>query len=109
MPVLAGAFLFSPERWEPRPPRPGGIARAANPVPRRAQTHGTGHCQWLKGAKGHGPIQVEDGEDVLVHDSAIQTRGFTSLAEGNEVEFEATTGPKGLQASNVRKVIQLRR
>jgi cold shock CspA family protein len=45
-----------------------------------------------------------DGQDVFVHYSAIQASGFRSLAEGDRVEFEVTRGPKGLQASNVKKV-----
>ena len=53
--------------------------------------------------EGYGFIQVEGGEDVFVHYSAIQAQGFKSLAEGDKVEFEVTKGPKGLQASNVRK------
>ncbi len=63
---------------------------------------GTG--KWFNDAKGYGFIQVEGGEDVFVHYSAIQAQGFKSLAEGDKVEFEVTKGPKGLQASNVRKV-----
>ena len=41
---------------------------------------------------------------MFVHYSAIQAQGFKSLSEGDKVEFEVTKGPKGLQASNVRKV-----
>ncbi len=55
--------------------------------------------------EGYGFIQVEGGEDVFVHYSAIQAQGFKSLAEGDKVEFEVTKGPKGLQASNVRKAM----
>ena len=62
-----------------------------------------GTVKWFNDAKGYGIIQVEGGEDVFVHYSAIQAQGFKSLAEGDKVEFEVTKGPKGLQASNVRK------
>src|SRR6266508_3889300 len=63
-----------------------------------------GHVKWFNDAKGYGFISQEDGEDVFVHFSAIQAQGFKSLVEGDKVEFEVTKGPKGLQASNVRKV-----
>lgn len=64
----------------------------------------TGSVKWFNDAKGYGFITQEGGEDVFVHYSAIQAGGFKSLAEGDKVEFEVTKGPKGLQASNVRKV-----
>jgi CspA family cold shock protein len=63
-----------------------------------------GLVKWFNDAKGYGFITQEDGQDVFVHYSAIQASGFRSLAEGDRVEFEVTRGPKGLQASNVRKV-----
>ena len=63
----------------------------------------TGTVKWFNDAKGFGFITQESGEDVFVHFSAIQAQGFKSLAEGDKVEFEVTKGPKGLQASNVRK------
>jgi CspA family cold shock protein len=63
-----------------------------------------GQVKWFNDAKGYGFITQEGGEDVFVHYSAIQAQGFKSLAEGDKVEFEVTRGPKGLQASNVRKV-----
>ena len=62
-----------------------------------------GAVKWFNDAKGYGFISQENGEDVFVHFSAIQAQGFKSLAEGDKVEFEVTKGPKGLQASNVRK------
>jgi CspA family cold shock protein len=60
--------------------------------------------KWFNAAKGFGFIQRESGEDVFVHFSAIQSSGYKSLDEGARVEFEVTTGPKGLQASNVEMV-----
>jgi CspA family cold shock protein len=61
----------------------------------------TGTVKWFNDAKGFGFITSEKGEDVFVHFSAIQGNGFRSLAEGAQVEFEVTQGPKGLQAQNV--------
>jgi CspA family cold shock protein len=60
-----------------------------------------GTVKWFNAAKGYGFIQRESGEDVFVHFSAIQTEGYRSLDEGTRVEFEVTSGPKGLQAANV--------
>jgi len=59
--------------------------------------------KWFNDAKGFGFITQESGEDVFVHFSAVVAQGFKSLAEGDQVEFEVTRGPKGLQATNVRK------
>jgi len=64
----------------------------------------TGKVKWFNDAKGYGFIQREDGEDVFVHFTAIQSDGFKTLAEGQEVEFEVLNGQKGPQASNVLKV-----
>lgn len=61
-----------------------------------------GKVKWFNDAKGFGFISRENGPDVFVHHSAISAEGFRTLAEGQEVEFEVTRGPKGLQASNVR-------
>jgi translation initiation factor IF-1 len=60
-----------------------------------------GTVKWFNAAKGYGFIQRENGEDVFVHFSAIQSEGYRSLDEGSRVEFEVTRGPKGLQAANV--------
>ena len=63
-----------------------------------------GTVKWFNEAKGFGFITQENGEDVFVHFSAIQGEGFKTLAEGEAVEFDVTTGPKGLQAANVRRI-----
>jgi cold shock protein len=63
----------------------------------------TGRVKWFNDAKGFGFITQDGGEDVFVHFSAVVAQGFKSLAEGDQVEFEVTRGPKGLQATNVRK------
>ncbi|OGW60421.1 MAG: cold-shock protein [Nitrospirae bacterium RBG_16_64_22] len=63
-----------------------------------------GTVKWFNDAKGFGFIAQEEGKDVFVHFSAIEGDGFKTLAEGDSVEFEVTQGPKGPQASNVRKV-----
>jgi CspA family cold shock protein len=61
----------------------------------------TGTVKWFNDAKGFGFITMEGGEDVFVHFSAISSKGFRSLAEGAQVEFDLVQGPKGLQAANV--------
>jgi len=63
-----------------------------------------GTVKWFNEAKGFGFISQEQGEDVLVHFSAIEGDGFKNLADGDQVEFEVTRGPKGLAAANVRRV-----
>jgi CspA family cold shock protein len=60
-----------------------------------------GLVKWFNAAKGYGFIQRATGEDVFVHFSAIQMKGYRTLDNGTEVEFEVKQGPKGLQAENV--------
>ena len=66
----------------------------------------TGVVKWFSNQKGYGfitPEGSESGKEVFVHYSVIQGDGFKTLAEGDKVEFEVTSGPKGEQATNVRK------
>ena len=61
----------------------------------------TGTVKWFNNDKGYGFISRDDGEDVFVHFRAIAGTGYRSLEEGQQVEFDVTEGPKGLQAANV--------
>ncbi|NIO03047.1 MAG: cold shock domain-containing protein [Proteobacteria bacterium] len=63
-----------------------------------------GTVKWFNERKGYGFISQENGDDVFVHYSAIEQEGFKTLREGEEVEFEITQGPKGVQASKVHIV-----
>jgi CspA family cold shock protein len=60
-----------------------------------------GTVKWFNDSKGYGFIQQPEGDDVFVHFSAIQTEGFRTLTEGDEVEFEVRESDKGLQAAQV--------
>jgi CspA family cold shock protein len=61
----------------------------------------TGTVKWFNAAKGFGFIARENGEDVFVHFSAIESAGYRSLDEGARVSFVVKNGPKGLQAEQV--------
>ena len=62
----------------------------------------TGHVKWFNESKGFGFITPTDGsKDVFVHFSAIASNGFKTLAEGQQVEFSVTQGPKGPNAVDI--------
>jgi cold shock protein len=62
----------------------------------------TGTVKWFNASKGFGFLAREGGPDVFVHYSAIESEGFRTLQEGQQVEFEIEQGPKGLQAAHVK-------
>jgi CspA family cold shock protein len=74
----------------------------------KGETKMRGKVKWFSAPKGYGFITGDDGKDVFVHFSAIvQDKGYKSLDENQEVEFEVTQGEKGDQATSVRKVVAL--
>ena len=62
-----------------------------------------GTVKWFNAEKGFGFIERENGDDVFVHFSAIQSEGFKSLEEGQAVTFSVEEGNRGPQATNVNK------
>lgn len=63
-----------------------------------------GTVKWFNNEKGYGFIRRASGDDVFVHHTAIQSNGFRSLNEGDQVEFIVAKGPKGFQAQEVVKL-----
>ncbi len=64
----------------------------------------TGTVKWFNDKKGFGFISIEGGEDIFVHHTAIQSEGFRTLEEGDNVELEIVQGDKGNKAENVKRV-----
>ena len=64
----------------------------------------TGTVKWFNESKGFGFIAPDGGKDLFAHFSQIQGGGFKTLTENQRVQFEATQGQKGPQASNIRPV-----
>jgi CspA family cold shock protein len=60
-----------------------------------------GKVKWFNASKGYGFLERQGGSDVFVHYTAIQTDGYRTLQEGQQVEFSIEQGPKGLQAAQV--------
>lgn len=63
-----------------------------------------GTVKWFNEKKGYGFIEQEDGPDVFVHHTGINSQGFRTLNEGDHVTFDIEEGQKGLSAVNVRVV-----
>ena len=63
-----------------------------------------GMVRWFNNAKGYGFLGRDDGPDVFVHYSAVQTDGYKSLKEGEKVQYDVVQGEKGLQADQVTPV-----
>lgn len=91
---------------EPCVGRHGAVHRFGRHRRRRVEKKNMaqGTVKWFNDAKGFGFIAQDEGDDVFVHHTAIQSEGFRSLAEGERVEFDVQRGAKGLQAANVRRI-----
>lgn len=68
------------------------------------QSLASGTVKWFNEQKGYGFISQDTGGDVFVHYSGIEGSGFRTLNEGERVEFDVVSGPKGPQATSVRKL-----
>jgi CspA family cold shock protein len=63
-----------------------------------------GTVKWFNDSKGFGFITQDEGPDLFVHHTAIMSEGFRTLNEGDRVTFDASNGPRGPQAGNVRVI-----
>ena len=63
-----------------------------------------GTVKWFNDSKGFGFITQDEGPDLFVHHTAIISEGFRTLNEGDRVTFDASNGPRGPQAGNVRVI-----
>src|SRR5215212_5937640 len=80
----------------------GSTPRCSSHDPRRYAAMPTGTVKWFSDEKGFGFITPEDGgKDLFVHHTGINGSGFKTLAEGAKVSYDAESGPKGPNATNV--------
>ena len=64
----------------------------------------TGTVKFFNAEKGYGFIKAEDGKEIFIHYSAIQSDGYKTLEEGQKVQFEIVEGNRGPQAANVNRI-----
>ncbi len=62
-----------------------------------------GTVKWFSEQKGYGFIEQEDGKDIFVHYSSINSAGFKTLSEGDQVTYDVEDGERGPVAKNVVK------
>ncbi len=65
----------------------------------------TGKVKWFNDQKGFGFISAEDGKDIFVHHTVIEGQGFKTLLDGESVEYDSESGPKGSKATRVRRLV----
>ncbi len=98
--ILLPSPAVDPQNTPPQPVSPANPGQSGSPGAHTRRVRGT--VKWFNPDKGYGFIASDDGRDVFVHFSAIQTDGgFRSLEEGQRVEFDLTQGNRGEQAANV--------
>ena len=80
------------------------VIRCKTPEIKKGALQMKGVVKWFDSDKGYGFISTEENKDIFVHFSAIQSEGYKTLAEGDQVEFEVKDGDRGPQAASVVKV-----
>jgi CspA family cold shock protein len=91
----AGFQIVLPNRW----------AVAAIFMSGKEWRMATGKVKWFNDQKGFGFISADDGKDIFVHHTVIEGQGFKTLIDGENVEYECETGPKGSKATRVRRLV----
>ncbi len=61
----------------------------------------TGTVKWFNAEKGYGFIKDEEGKDIFVHFSSINSDGYKTLEEGQKVTYDLVESDRGPQAKNV--------